>query len=650
MVMADQGQDILRSLRLGESPESTRQAIIVLIACMWWSWQSWRSARALLHFTSFNFWTYQPSYSFRAKVIIPRILGVTPYYILAYALYLCGTPNYFPIIFISLGVWSMVFFIFRRDLIVWLRSRRLRISKLIPSYIPIKSGAYSAQYIWAKQKYWLYFRFAVTSLLFFLFIFYPISFGRYIGDASVLLFAFGTWLILATVVNFIERFLSFPISITLVLLAVGFSFFNNNHQIRTISDSELPDRLNTEEAFREWIKPKLADFQGDSIPVYMVAAEGGGIRSAYWTSKALSEIQENHPEFGENIFLMSGVSGGALGVTLFNSMLYDGEENPAAKSADMLSQDFLSPVTAYFLYPDLLQKFIPVAIDRFDRAKVLEKSWEKSWADLETNPEQLDLDQAFVKSFSRNDMPYLVLNATHVESGFRALVSNLDLTDMYGNNAIDIFEVTGKDVPISTAIGLSSRFPILSPPALVKNSDGHSWGNIVDGGYYENLGITTLSEVYHRIREVSDEENYPVKFHIILLRNTALYETTGPLNGINETLSPIVTMSRNWANNADETLRLVEHGVTRNSDQFVKIQLHRADHENIPLGWYLSKNAIQYMERKLPEQVADAEEQLFPNKHRINHLAHRWPAMPLGRYSFVKPFHQYQTWEYVPLK
>jgi hypothetical protein len=648
LVVADQGQDILRSLSLGSDYETSRQGIFVIIATSWWAWQSWRSSRALLHFTGFNFWTYQPTYSFRAKVIIPRILGVTPYYIMAYALYLCDVPTYFPVILISLGVWSMLFYIFRRDLIVWLRARKIKVARAIPTYIPIKSGAYSAKFIWTKQKNWLYFRFVVTVVFFSVFILSPIQFGRYIGDATILLLAFGTWLILATVIHFIERFLRFPISVTLILLAVLFSFFNNNHEIRSFANATLKERLNTEEAFEHWLRGKYDVTSSDTIPVYLIAAEGGGIRSAYWTTQALIRLQKNNPDFSDHIFAMSGVSGGALGITLFNSMLYDKEAAMDQKSTDMLSQDFLSPVTAYFLFPDLLQKFIPVPIKQFDRSRILEKSWERSWAQLTTHPSQIHLAQPFSNTFSRKDMPYLVLNATHVESGHRALVSNLNMEDFIGNHAFDLLHITQKDIPISTAIGLSSRFPILSPPGLIKDKNNETWGNVVDGGYYENLGITTLSEIYHRIKKHSISKNYKIKFHIILLRNTALYEDVGPMTGLNETLSPIITMARNWANNADETVRLIKRGISDRNDKLISIQLKRHDGENIPLGWYLSTKAIHYMDQKLPEQIREAEKQLYPRTKKSRNLTHSEQSMPSDLSLSLMPFHPHQRWVYEP--
>ena len=58
------------------------------------------------------------------------------------------------------------------------------------------------------------------------------------------------------------------------------------------------------------------------------------------------------------------------------------------------------------------------------------------------------------------------------------------------------------DVPLSTAAGLSARFPFVSPPGNLRNKDGK--GNLVarlvDGGYFENFGAGTAMEIADRLR------------------------------------------------------------------------------------------------------------------------------------------------------
>ena len=45
----------------------------------------------------------------------------------------------------------------------------------------------------------------------------------------------------------------------------------------------------------------------------------------------------------------------------------------------ILSRDYLSPIVAATLFPDFLQRFIPVAIPRFDRGQVLDTVLEAAW-------------------------------------------------------------------------------------------------------------------------------------------------------------------------------------------------------------------------------------------------------------------------------
>lgn len=47
----------------------------------------------------------------------------------------------------------------------------------------------------------------------------------------------------------------------------------------------------------------------------VIAAEGGGIRAAYWTGRAMEEISDTGC-FGTAVLAASGVSGGSVGLML----------------------------------------------------------------------------------------------------------------------------------------------------------------------------------------------------------------------------------------------------------------------------------------------------------------------------------------------
>ena len=48
------------------------------------------------------------------------------------------------------------------------------------------------------------------------------------------------------------------------------------------------------------------------------------------------------------------------------------------------------------------------------------------------------------------------------------------------------------DLRLSTAALLSARFPIISPAGVLRNDADASFGDrVVDGGYFENSGLST---------------------------------------------------------------------------------------------------------------------------------------------------------------
>ena len=82
----------------------------------------------------------------------------------------------------------------------------------------------------------------------------------------------------------------------------------------------------------------------------------------------------------------------------------------------------------------------------------------------------------------------------------------------------DFFDVTHTDIPISTAVSVSSRFPFITPPGLVYDKDGKRWGHLVDGGYVENMGATAMLELYDFLRIRSDEKGCKVEFKLLFIK------------------------------------------------------------------------------------------------------------------------------------
>ena len=285
-------------------------------------------------------------------------------------------------------------------------------------------------------------------------------------------------------------------------------------------------------------------------PVFFVATAGGGSRAAYWTVAVLSKLnKESQGRFGEHLFAMSGVSGGALGATLFKAGLEAVQRDgtiPPAKLGAILKQasggDFLSPGLIAMFTRDMFPT------DR-DRAYWIETAWRESFRKAcETRGGAkskgvsaascpVDLEKGFLDLWADNGAwpgggratPALLLNGTIVETGGRIVVGNLQIgcPERLGGavcqssfvNAADLLAINGRDLVAGSAINNAARFPIVEPSGTVligtkwkekdKKTGGceegylpagdrcsrHVAGRVVDGGYFENFGATTLAEL-----------------------------------------------------------------------------------------------------------------------------------------------------------
>jgi hypothetical protein len=201
----------------------------------------------------------------------------------------------------------------------------------------------------------------------------------------------------------------------------------------------------------------------------------------------------------------------------------------------LMSGDFLTPVFVGLMFHDTV-RFFQLA----DRGSLLEAAFEKHFArTLEHDAVAADCDRRsglecpFMSLRPSEDrwLPLLLLNGTSVGSGQRILTTVLD--NAYkaseghrcpypaNDGACHIFvsafrfhdllqEGTSKpvdqaalrqfrDVRLSTAAHNSARFPLISPPGEIYDANGQVVDRLVDGGYFENFGAQTATELAEAI-------------------------------------------------------------------------------------------------------------------------------------------------------
>jgi hypothetical protein len=353
----------------------------------------------------------------------------------------------------------------------------------------------------------------------------PVAMTRHVGTASVILFSAASWCIFGGMLVFIGARWELPVAKGLVMLAILSSCWNDNHAVRETkaSGGARPDTL---AAFGKWYEHVEGKYPDAKMhPCFIVAAEGGGVRAAYWTAAVLSTLQDRNPQFASHLFAISGVSGGSLGAAVFTALLGESDTRPmSGKARAILGQDFLSPAIVAMLYPDFIQRFIPVPIPLLDRSRALERGWEEAWRQETGNSRFSEPLMSLWDEASDVWTPSLFLNPTSVEKGNRVIASNIRITSAFldSDDLAEKLRRPGQErsqalpnVALSTAAHMSARFTFVSPAGLLPDAS-----HVVDGGYFENAGATTAEEIVTRIRAYCHVKNITdVDLKIIMIGN-----------------------------------------------------------------------------------------------------------------------------------
>ena len=429
----------------------------------------------------------------------------------------------------------------------------------------------------------------------------------------------------------------YPVISLLLLVAVTFSFFPalDNHAIRTLPEAgPRTGPASLDQALLRWREqaPRLPDGRSNLV---VVAPAGGGLRAAFWTATVLGAIQDRSGTFSRQLFAISGVSGGSLGAAVFVTLasgevsLSDrrgncgegGEQAGRVECAGqaVLSEDFLAPTVAALLFPDLIQRFLPLGFP--DRARALEQSWELAWRRAGFG-EDVWADRGFRSFWPGNRfVPALLLNSTHVETGKRVIASNLDIgsESKVFRDAYDLYALISpnSEIRASTAAHTSARFTYVSPAGALRDGS-----HLVDGGYFENFGAVTGREVLKAgLDRLSAKTARPIAILIsndpeLTAEDLPVAEPKTPENRKRETaaseiLSPLRallhTRDARGLLAASELRALAE----QNGGKYFQFRLCKeAGRADPALGWVLSGESENLMRQQLRSGACGNAEQL----------------------------------------
>lgn len=634
LVVLPQGKDAV----LGLSEASFFDRVIFSLVSLVWALQIWYWARVSYIIRDFHLSKRSRAilddgeqggesfYPMWVKKFVPRGLGLLAFIVVmmslfSMAIYADNTALWRQgQIFIVLTFLFLIFIIYRRPLF------NLPALKDVLAEINEKCRAENREAVFSdlpkRVKITVYILSAFSLTYVTLIIIDPHTF-TFANGASVALACFSAWVPIGSWILFHSYKWRFPLFTILIILAVFFAMFNDNHLVRVMEnvkpvqqclDHRVDEFLKKYPSVNEGSKETSDVTRTQEQPLVIVATEGGGIRAAYWTSVVLGAVQDKDGDFSKHIFAISSVSGGSLGAAVFTALVKEHQTNPRESffkdAGEVLKADFLSPTVGAMLTGDLLQRIIPFPIKYFSRGLALEKAFEYAWHDAIKSHR---FSEAFTGLWQGDEkscnIPSLLLNGTHVESGKRLIASNihfshlshlLDAEDIYDY----LWENTNKDreMRLSTAVNNSCRFTYVSPAGTL--NDGT---HVVDGGYFDNSGGSTALEVLSFILDRLKENPRRLKIVGIVITNNPNVPEVKPLTLLSGVLAPLVTFMNAWNSHALYSKCAFKEMIEDNDGIFLHFKL-RSNKLNLPLGWSLS----QEVRRDLNEQAKEQVDKLWP--------------------------------------
>ena len=327
-------------------------------------------------------------------------------------------------------------------------------------------------------------------------------------------------------------------------------YFGQSGHYRLKFNGEVPKsgslrRTGLETYFLTWAKDRFV--ANDSSDVFLVASEGGGSRSGAWTSAVLTQLDSaSGGAFKRRCFAISAVSGGAVGtaatLALWDNAIKSGISDTTlytngkrdAYVARIFRRNYISTALAGIFFYDLLQQLPgpnllykgqysrtdrhqdeednavcaglgeilgPKCLIQYNYLKktnFLSLYYDNEWRDKVAKP--------------KTTLPLFFPNTCRVEDGRRGIVSPILMDsaeiktnpkDPFNAAVVDIIGIgrdkdPTKSLSLGEATSLSELFPYVNSPVFIDENTG----SFMDGGAYENLGLTTLYEVKVSLKNI----------------------------------------------------------------------------------------------------------------------------------------------------
>jgi hypothetical protein len=427
----------------------------------------------------------------------------------------------------------------------------------------------------------------------------------------------------------------FSTAILLTILVAKSDRFKH-YEVSTVAAENIhpDDRLSLEAYVDQYIAERreaiLAVKGKEQFPIILVSAEGGGSRAGHWAFLVHSYLygkSENY--FKKHLFSITGASGGSVGSNMFyvqayahkdkyDSLLFLAEKDYSYKASQFYQNDYISSSVAGLLGRDIVASVLHLNYYK-DRGKITEMEWEHKFDELFDpgllSRSYLDIMPKENASFTP---PIMVTTTTHVQTGQLYIMSPVkfninkerasgfnDLLSQYANK-----NQSSTMIKRSAAMLLTARFPYLSPNGRITGV-----GQFGDGGYYDNVGGVVTKHLEAALlkglrKDTLLHGKYKIK-HLIITNHTPEKESVDYYSQLvtpgQMAVNAIFAHADEFVNATSEAYRVASKrtAITTQTDASFK--------PLIPLGRYLSKDAVRSLEERLkdPEEVKNRLDELM---------------------------------------
>lgn len=404
----------------------------------------------------------------------------------------------------------------------------------------------------------------------------PYSAGIPAGAYVFAVFALLVWLF-GYLAFFLRRWGLSPLWVFFIISWGGYVFTSTDHtfEARVVKSGEAIHRITPVEAA-----------QTATSNLVLVAASGGGILAAGWTTWTLQELCLARPRLTKEIRLISGASGGSVGAAYWVQGLLHADDvgekhtDPEClfaqifKNATASSLDSIAYGLAFLDFPRLASGGLSGCWTKLDRGRMLEQAWrrtaENSWvapgcdhalskgASHSINPSLLSLNSLIAKG----TVPAIIFNATAVETGERVMLTGTQFPEpgppchkaspaspIRLLSAPTLSDYYGLEVDLSlwTAARLSASFPYVTPVSQAQfkmtnaggglsplEAFGRAKHHFADGGYYDNYGVSAVLDWLEPVLWEKWHNPGKLPFQRVLILQLRAYATqtnTPPIGG-----------------------------------------------------------------------------------------------------------------------